>query len=105
MNPFKTRRFYYFLASPTSPIDNEFMKSHMAFLILLVLTSTSCATVDGDEQPLTKAHPAAYAADNFTFGKPRKKSPANDFDFYYKNCNVVDRQAFPKGAIWQCSTP
>lgn len=53
------------------------------------------------------AHPAAYGIiDTFTFGKPQHIRPANDFRFYFKDCEMTepenDRAFFSKTA-YSCS--
>jgi hypothetical protein len=54
-----------------------------------------------------RAHPAAYGiTDSFNFGKPQKVRPANDFLFYFKECESSDpegdRAYFSKTA-YSCS--
>lgn len=54
-----------------------------------------------------RAHPAAYGiVDSFNFGKPQKVRPANDFMFYFKECEAADpegdRAYFSKTA-YSCS--
>ncbi|MBN8540366.1 MAG: hypothetical protein J0L82_08270 [Deltaproteobacteria bacterium] len=54
-----------------------------------------------------RAHPAAYGVtDSFNFGKPQKVRPANDFLFYFKECESSDpegdRAYFSKTA-YSCS--
>jgi hypothetical protein len=56
-----------------------------------------------------RAHPAAYGvSDAFTFGKPHRVRPANDFLFYFKECGLTDprgdRAYFSKTA-YACTGP
>jgi hypothetical protein len=55
----------------------------------------------------SRAHPAAYGvADTFTFGKPQKIRPANDFKFYFKECEPTDPQndrAFFSKTAYSCT--
>ena len=71
----------------------------LGFLHLLValLFTAGCASTDGDTRRSTEpeyesdAHAAAYATDSMFLGKDQKVRPANDFQFYFKNCTQTDR--------------
>lgn len=56
-----------------------------------------------------RAHPAAYGvSDGFTFGKPHRVRPANDFLFYYKECGLTDPigdRAFFSKTAYACTGP
>lgn len=54
-----------------------------------------------------RAHSAAYGiVDTFTFGKPQKIRPANDFMFYFKECEMTDPandRAFFSKTAYSCT--
>lgn len=53
----------------------------------------------------SKAHPASYAAEGFTYSKDQPKREAKPFDFYYKHCTLSDRKAFPSKDEYSCTDP
>lgn len=87
------------------------------FISIIALTTIGCASRDewrtslepADAGKNARAHPAAYGiSDGFTFGKPHRVRPANDFQFYYKECGLTDpigdRAYFSKTA-YACTGP
>jgi hypothetical protein len=71
------------------------------FLFCLI----NCSAPDIKPRGVGRIDPAAYAADNMTFNKPRIIREPNKFDFYYKHCEVDERSPPPRGAIWECTEP
>ncbi len=76
------------------------------FIAISLLTSCASSNLESEEKRgSAPAHPAAYSQEHFTFNKPHKQREYNNFDFYYKHCNVDERKPFPTGAIWECTEP
>lgn len=81
-------------------------------ILLINCSSTDemrMSTVPENVGKNARAHPAAYGVtDAFNFGKPQKVRPANDFLFYFKDCDSTDpegdRAYFSKTA-YTCSGP
>jgi hypothetical protein len=76
-----------------------------AFIVVIVFILTSCSTPEVKPRGVGRIDPAAYAADNMTFDKPRLIREPNEFQFYYKHCQLDERTPPPRGAIWDCTTP
>lgn len=80
------------------------------FIFPLIVFNFICACASSSYENETPrgsamAHPAAYSQDHFTFNKPQKQREFNQFEFYYKHCNVDERKPFPTGALWECTQP
>ncbi|MES2963789.1 MAG: hypothetical protein V4760_07840 [Bdellovibrionota bacterium] len=49
----------------------------------------------------SQASAAAYGMESAFLGKSQKVRPANDFQFYYKNCSQTDSRAhYSKTSYW-----
>lgn len=83
-----------------------------------LLLLASCATGDtpagtkfGSEPPLPdnlNVDSAAYGADHFTFRKRMPARAPNDFEFYFKHCDLIGRRspaAFYMQAEYGCTPP
>lgn len=83
--------------------ENKNMKLFKAFI--LVLNLANCSSPEVKPRGVGRIDPAAYAADNMTFDKPHRAHEPNEFNFYYKHCQVEERTPPPRGAIWECTEP
>ena len=70
----------------------------------LVSGLVSCNTIS-KPVPESKAHHAAYAAEEFVWDRPRPTHPANFFDFYYKHCTTDGHQPYPAKTGYECTSP
>lgn len=65
------------------------------------------STEPADAGKNARAHPAAYGiVDTFSFGKPQKIRPPNDFLFYFKECEMTDPsndRAFFSKTAYSCT--
>lgn len=83
-----------------------------AYFGAAIVILTACATPKtrlGSEpvvdHPGLKVHPAAYAADHFTFGKAMPIREPNDFEFYFKHCVLIGRRDFFLQTEYGCTPP
>lgn len=51
------------------------------------------------------AHPAAYGADGMAFRKEQLIRPANDFEFYFKNCELGGPTGYYSKTSYWCTDP
>jgi hypothetical protein len=68
---------------------------------------TRLSTVPESAGKNARAHPAAYGVvDTFMLSKPHKIRPANEFQFYFKDCEMTDPandRAFFSKTAYSCS--
>ncbi len=121
---FKGREIGRHVAKKLHSFDHFFDDSEMQSgrsLLALALTSllfgfsmASCAapdermsTVPESAGKNARAHPAVYGiVDTFYGGAPQKVRPANDFLFYFKECEMSDPQndrAFFSKTAYSCT--
>lgn len=77
---------------------------NFTLLFLALFLSLGCAS-SSDAEPQSKAHPAAYAADDFVYEKDMPKRPRQKGDFYFKHCALDGRKPFPSKDEYECSNP
>lgn len=51
----------------------------------------------------SKADAAAYSTDAIFLGKDQKVRPANDFQFYFKNCTQSDERSYYSKTSYWCN--
>jgi hypothetical protein len=80
---------------------------------LIVGPMAGCASGDGTRmgnEPAnaylnSNADPSTYGADAFTFNKREHVRPANDFMFYFKNCNLSGERGYYSRTDYWCTYP
>lgn len=111
-------RYFAFTSRADATRSSPLVRGRLSrsLIVILVLT-TGCASQDAwrtslepeDAQKKARAHPAAYGvSDTFTFGKPHRVRPANEFLFYYKECGLTDPQgdrAYFSKTAYACTGP
>lgn len=85
----------------------------MLALAAATQTLSACASTSDSEYrmgtepdtPLSKADPAAYGADGFTFNKLQKRREPNAFMFYFKQCTLEDARSYYSKTSYWCNDP
>ena len=85
--------------------------SRAALIIFMTVGCSSSdmrlSTVPENAGRGARAHPASYGiVDTFTFGKPQAIRPANEFMFYFKECEMTDPEndrAFFSKTAYSCT--
>jgi len=86
----------------------------LGFIGFFCLILGGCASpstrmgIDPEVPETAKVHGNAYGADSFMFAKRMKIRSANDFVFYFKHCELIQRRS-PKAhysqAEYGCTPP
>lgn len=111
-------RYFACTFLPRAARSSSLVRGRLARTLIVILgLTTGCASQEEwrtsiepeDAQKKARAHPAAYGvSDTFTFGKPHRVRPANEFLFYYKECGLTDPQgdrAYFSKTAYACTGP
>jgi hypothetical protein len=79
-------------------------------LVASIFITAGCSTPDtrrstepDPDSYDSNAHPAAYGMESAFLGKTQKVRPANDFQFYYKNCTQTDNRSYYSKTSYWCN--
>lgn len=88
--------------------DREWVKTPLLILFCL-WTIAGCSSTALErmqrESDRARPHPAGYAADDFTFNRPRPERSERRYEFYYKHCSFVGREPYPDANMYSCTEP
>lgn len=79
------------------------------YLFALLFFSISCGSDPfkrmDDIADSANPHGSSYAADGFTFRRPRILREDTKYEFYYKHCTMIDRKPYPDSGVFGCTDP
>ncbi|MCK6597611.1 MAG: hypothetical protein L6Q37_04545 [Bdellovibrionaceae bacterium] len=69
-------------------------------ILILIFFLISCAS--DDKQEVSRAHPASYGMDNFSIDNGMPMREVIRKQFYFKDCELESRRAFPNRIEYSC---